>query len=180
LAATRRSKLPVAPIENIEAIISKESQDHNKGAETERQEEEFFDFEAKKALSDERIKTAVLNNVLLEKEIEVQNRNIENLTQNMGERKSYARRIFLFTVIWGILIFLVLFSVATGNFLVWISKKFVLSDKVVITLITSTTINFFGFFLLVVKYLFNTNDKESKKKSKKKKEVSDLKLKIKK
>lgn len=32
-----------------------------------------------------------------------------------------------------------------------------LHDKVLITLITTTTANFFGFFLLVLKYLFNAD-----------------------
>jgi hypothetical protein len=160
LATSRSKKLSVAPIERIEAIISEESIDRNKGIETERQEEEFFDTEAKKALSNERIKTTVLNNVLLEKEI-------ENLTQNMSERKSYARRIFVFTLVWGFLIFLVIFSCATKKFIVWFNVGFELSDKVIITLITSTTINFFVFFLLVVKYLFNTEANKMKKEKKK-------------
>ena len=39
-----------------------------------------------------------------------------------------------------------------------------LSDKVIMTLITSTTINVFGFFLLVLKYLFNTGSVKKDKK----------------
>ena len=71
------------------------------------------------------------------------------LAQNNAERKKYAGWIFFFTCIWATLIFVILFL---HGF-----KKMFLSDKVLITLITSTTINSFGFFLLVVKYLFNAD-----------------------
>ena len=73
---------------------------------------------------------------------------LKTLRQNNIERKKYAGRIFIFTCIWAVLIFLVVFLVGF--------KVVVLSDTVLVTLISTTTINFFGFFLLVVKYLFNT------------------------
>lgn len=77
------------------------------------------------------------------------------LRQNREEKKKYAKWIFSITSIWSIAIFLIVI----GNGLKCITRfDFVLSDKVIITLITSTTINFFGFFFLVVKYLFNTDD----------------------
>ncbi|PUZ27552.1 hypothetical protein GA0116948_103165 [Chitinophaga costaii] len=73
---------------------------------------------------------------------------LRTLRQNNGERKKYARLIFLFTCLWAAMIFVILFL--TGF------KKVILSDTVLVALITTTTVNFFGFFLLVVKYLFNT------------------------
>ena len=72
------------------------------------------------------------------------------LITNASERKKYAFYIFLVTCIWAGLIFLFLFLQAI--------ECFSLSEKVLIALITTTTINFFGFFLLVTKYLFNINE----------------------
>jgi len=74
----------------------------------------------------------------------------ETLSVNSEERKKYAGYIFKLTCIWALLIFLLIFLQGFN-----VTH---LSDKVVITLITSTTINFFGFFLLVTKYLFNSNE----------------------
>lgn len=70
------------------------------------------------------------------------------LAQNNDERKKYAHKIFVLTIMWSVLIFVIIFL--TG----W--KAFRLSDTILITLITSTTVNFFGFFYLVTRYLFNT------------------------
>ncbi len=73
---------------------------------------------------------------------------LRTLRQNNGERKKYARLIFLFTCLWAAMIFVILFLAGF--------KEVTLSDTVLVALITTTTVNFFGFFLLVVKYLFNT------------------------
>lgn len=77
-----------------------------------------------------------------------------SLEQDIKERKGYAHKIFILTVIWSSLIFVILFLCG------W--KGLFLSDKVIITLITSTTINFFGFFFLVTKYLFNAGTDTTK------------------
>lgn len=82
----------------------------------------------------------------LDKEIKLAYLN--TLKQNNTERKKYARHIFFFTCAWAITIVIIIFCDGLNNF-------FHLSDSVLITLITTTTINFFGFFLLVTKYLFN-------------------------
>jgi hypothetical protein len=89
--------------------------------------------------------------------------------QNREERKRYARHIFLFTCLWATTIFIIL--ILSGLKCIKDVKyfEFSLSDKVLITLITSTTVNFFGFFLLVVKYLFNTPEKEKESKKQEKK-----------
>lgn len=77
----------------------------------------------------------------------------ETLQQNNKERKKYAKHIFTLTCLWAILIFVILFFQGF--------KLTSLSDTVLVTLITSTTLNFFGFFLLVIKYLFNTETKKT-------------------
>lgn len=82
------------------------------------------------------------------------------LAQNRHERKKYARYIFLLTCIWATLIFLIVIAVGFGS-----DRRpfsFHISDTVLVTLISTTTINFFGFFLLVVKYLFYTGQETSK------------------
>lgn len=74
---------------------------------------------------------------------------LQTLKQNNIERKKYAKHIFFFTCGWSasITVILVLCGLKA-----WC---FYLSDTVLLTLITTTTVNFFGFFLLVTKYLFN-------------------------
>lgn len=78
---------------------------------------------------------------------------LKTLRQNNQERKKYAMYIFILTCIWAFLIFLILFFEGFGANAPFC---FSISDNVLITLITTTTINFFGFFLLVIKYLFNS------------------------
>jgi hypothetical protein len=108
--------------------------------------------------------------------LRIKREQLTQMQQNRAERKKYARHIFIFTCVWAILIFSILLLNGWKS-----STGFEISDKVLITLITSTTINFFGFFLLVVKYLFNTGDllkgneetsisKSAKKKSRNKNE----------
>ena len=74
---------------------------------------------------------------------------LNTLNQNNAERKKYARHIFFFTCGWATSIV----GIILLDGFSW--KCFYLSDSVLITLITTTTVNFFGFFLLVTKYLFN-------------------------
>jgi hypothetical protein len=65
---------------------------------------------------------------------------------NIQERKKYAKRLFVTLLIWMIIILVFLALSAL--------KIFELSDTVLIALITTTTLNFSGFFFAVVKYLF--------------------------
>lgn len=105
----------------------------------------------------------------------------EILHENKELRKQYAKYIFILTCSWALLIFILIFSIGIKNLILIPSTPFELSDKVVITLITSTTINFFGFFLLVIKYLFytghtttaKTKSKEKEKKKTKSKRTSE-------
>lgn len=96
-------------------------------------ESDFVDAELNRAIKQEQLKKLINENA--------------SFSQNMGERKIYARDIFRLTIVWSALIFLILFLCGWHGLF--------LSDKVIITLISSTTINFFGFFFLVTKYLFN-------------------------
>jgi|SRR6266496_2366992 len=82
---------------------------------------------------------------------ELQKEQLNTLKQNNAERKKYAKNIFWFTIGWAIAIIIVVIFSGWDN--CYFHLKF--SDAVLITLITTTTVNFFGFFLLVIKYLFN-------------------------
>lgn len=88
----------------------------------------------------------------------------DTLKQNHEERKKYARHIFYITCIWSILIFLLVIFQGLS----WLS----ISEKVLIALITSTTVNFFGFFFLVTKYLFNAGEHNGNMDIKSKKKAS--------
>lgn len=87
---------------------------------------------------------------LLKKEV------LASLQQNNRERLRYAKWTFVLTCFWifvvMILVFMNGYHPATG------SRPLQLSDTIVVTLISTTTINVFGFFLLVIKFLFNTGE----------------------
>lgn len=72
---------------------------------------------------------------------------IYNYRQNTAERKKYADLIFQFTCGWCIIVVVIIFGCGRD--------VLHLSDLILTTLIGSTTLNVFGFFLLVTKYLFN-------------------------
>ncbi|HEY4875925.1 MAG TPA: hypothetical protein VIH86_10155 [Puia sp.] len=78
---------------------------------------------------------------------EIKREYLTTLRNNNSERIKYAKISFYFTCGW---IFLVLFILLLCG-----SKVLVLSDSVLITLLTTTTANAFGFFFVVIKYLFN-------------------------
>lgn len=80
---------------------------------------------------------------------------IETLKQNNNERKKYARHIFIVTCFWTAIIFAILIL---NGLKAW---KFYLSDALLITLISTTTVNLIAFFLLVTQYLFNTKGIET-------------------
>jgi hypothetical protein len=72
---------------------------------------------------------------------------LKRLLDDNKARKSFSQWIFVLTVIW---MFLVLIVVVQCS-----RRVFILSDGVLIALITTTTANVFGFFYVVVNYLFN-------------------------
>ena len=69
------------------------------------------------------------------------------LEDDNASRRDFSRQIFAVTVVWMFLILLIVFHAGKG------SLHF--SDTVLVTLITTTTANVFGFMYIVVKYLFN-------------------------
>lgn len=70
---------------------------------------------------------------------------------NSGQRVSYASKIYTLSCVW--LAVVVLVTIASGTPTI----NFQLSDKVLITLLTTTTITVLGLFVTVLKFLFSTN-----------------------
>lgn len=83
----------------------------------------------------------------LDMEEEFARAQLKRLLDDNKARKVFSIIIFAITVLW---MFLVLFIVVQCS-----RKAFHLSDGVLIALITTTTANVFGFFYVVVNYLFN-------------------------
>lgn len=102
--------------------------------------------------------TSATESHFLDVERDIKVEYLRTLRQNNQERKKYAMYIFILTSIWAFCIFLILFFQGFGD-----NSPFCfnISDNVLITLITTTTINFFGFFLLVIKYLFKSEQQTS-------------------
>ena len=76
----------------------------------------------------------------------------ERMIINNRERVKYAKMTFILTSFW-IAIVLCIVYLSGRNYLN-------LSDTVIVTLITTTTVNVFGFFFLVMKYLFRVDQQE--------------------
>ncbi|QRR02914.1 hypothetical protein [Dyadobacter sandarakinus] len=104
----------------------------------------------------------------------LQEANLEGLTQNIRERKKYAEYIFWMVCVWLVTVVLLVWLNGIGeiycyNFLdvffrtgvKYISFSFHLSDAVLITLVTTATVNITGFFLVVTKYLFPAPGRET-------------------
>jgi len=87
---------------------------------------------------------------LLKKEV------LASLQQNNRERLRYAKWTFVLTCFWILVVMILVllngYHPANG------SRPLQLSDTIIVTLISTTTINVFGFFLLVIKFLFNTGE----------------------
>jgi len=84
---------------------------------------------------------------LQELDQEIKKAHLRTLQDNNIQRRRYAVNTFILTCSWiGVVICIV---VLAGI------KLLSLSDTVLVTLITTTTASVFGFFLLVMKYLFN-------------------------
>lgn len=75
---------------------------------------------------------------------------LQSFTQDTAERKKYAQRIFWLVAIWitAILVILLLAGFGAGGL-------FLLSEKVLLAAIGSTTVNILGVFFIVVRYLFS-------------------------
>lgn len=91
-------------------------------------------------------------------ELELKKEELEGKRQDRLQRKIYADNIFTFLCFYMIIMFIILFKHGC------LFNGFELTDSVVIALITTTTANIIGIFILVVRYLFNTpNGKEKSK-----------------
>lgn len=77
------------------------------------------------------------------------------LEQNRAERVLYAKKTFRLTCWW---IILVLLIVITSGIQIKGFRLLQLSEKIILVLITTTTVNVFGFFLLVMQFLFNKRE----------------------
>jgi hypothetical protein len=74
---------------------------------------------------------------------------LNRLIDDNQARKRFSQWIFTVTIAWMFCVLMIVVQCARGNFH--------LSDGVMIALITTTTANVFGFFYVVVNYLFNRN-----------------------
>ncbi len=81
-------------------------------------------------------------------ELDLHRVEIESRKQDIGERKRYAKAVFLLICTWLLALFLVLGlqGFKTGGFS--------LSDSVLLALVGGTTVNVIGIFIVVVSYLF--------------------------
>lgn len=74
-------------------------------------------------------------------------------SQDRGQRKDFAERVYYFACVYMVFVFLILFlSGSTG-------ANFKLNDSVLITLLRTTTANVIGVFAIVVTYLFSRKKK---------------------
>ena len=87
---------------------------------------------------------------------------LDKIEQIIKLRKKFSSKIFWFTVSWSIAIFILL---ATQCFNFPCLKKF--DSTVIITLITTSTANAFGFMYVIIRFIFNDGDlfKHNKKDS---------------
>ena len=97
-------------------------------------------------------KNAIYN--LRKEDLDNQSHEIRNndLRQNSGLRRIFANRVFILICIWMaaqmILLYLTGFGLIT------------LSDKIIITLLTTTMVEVLGLFYIIIKYLFNDKSKQ--------------------
>ena len=92
-----------------------------------------------------------------------ESRKTELHTENVADRRSarqqrekYAGRVFYLVLSWIIAIFLLLIFQGFGSAVHYNP----LSDKVLLTLITSTTVNLIGTLIIVLKYIFRAPSKK--------------------
>ena len=83
---------------------------------------------------------------------------LDHNDREMEQRETYANRIFLLVVGWICVIFVLLLLQGFGTAIHY--KP--LSDKVLLALITSTTVDIIATLILVLKYLFRTKLHETK------------------
>jgi len=79
---------------------------------------------------------------------------LKSYIQDVGERKNYANKLYKLLVCFLISVFLILISCGIKPLC------FCLSEKIIITLLATTSANVIGIFLFVVKYLFKATDEK--------------------
>jgi hypothetical protein len=79
-------------------------------------------------------------------DLEVKRIEVQEHIQNISERKRYANRVFIFVISW--LIAAIAILILNGL------RILHLSDTILSVLIGTTTLDIFGFFYLVMRYLF--------------------------
>jgi hypothetical protein len=83
----------------------------------------------------------------LDIDAEMAKENLKRLIEDNKARKTFSYWIFTATILW--MFFVLMIVVQVGR------RSIILSDGVLIALITTTTANVFGFLYVVVNYLFN-------------------------
>lgn len=101
-------------------------------------QEELDDFVRQQDLEQKRIETAIKQHELTQR------------TEEHSQRVGFAKKMFWLISVWLFCILLVV--VAAGSNCKYFSLD--LSDRVLITLLTSTTVTVLGLFVTVLKYLF--------------------------
>jgi hypothetical protein len=82
----------------------------------------------------------------------------EGVAQDIRERKTYAKRIFLITVSWLIGLAAVVALDGWRTF-----THFQASERIILALITSATIEVIGLFVIVTRYLFPSTNTRPKR-----------------
>lgn len=81
---------------------------------------------------------------------EIQDRNLQNIDDAIKARKEYTKKIYNLIVIWLASIFVIILAQGFSSK----DRTFYLSNSVFITLISGTTINVLGLFVIVINYFF--------------------------
>ena len=76
---------------------------------------------------------------------------LEGMKQDIGERKVYAKRIFVLVCFWVAGMFVLLLLQGLGG---WWWLRFSLSQPILLAAVGSTTVNVLGIFYIVAHYLF--------------------------
>lgn len=108
----------------------------------------------------------------------IQRLNLENVSfaQDMEQRRSFAVKAFRFVSCWMIVVVLIVAAagiLGDGLTLHGVKLKFVLSEKVLITLLCTTTANVIGLLVIVMRYLFAPVPKPSSRRNPKPKGTLD-------
>lgn len=81
---------------------------------------------------------------------------IEDRKTAREQRRKYAKWVFILVCAWITAIFALLLLQVLGP--VWLPKIHPLSDRVLLALITSTTIDLIGTFIIVLRYIFHLGE----------------------